>query len=109
MAVYPTFNRGMVVQLPFTRQWRFLTSKQDMDSGIRYSFPERSTPLHAWVISYSALDDTETATLVTFFSSMGGQYGTFTFTDPQDATAYPKCRFGMEDLAVNRLAHNQNA
>jgi hypothetical protein len=103
VAVYPT-----IVQRPFTRVLRFFTSKIDLENGLRYAYPLRTVPIASWQISYSALNDTEIATLGSFFLA-NGRYGTFTFTDPEDASVHPSCRFGMDDLVIRHLGPRQNA
>ena len=44
----------------------------------------------------------------TFWDSMKGQYGEFSFTDPATAVTTPKCRFDMEQLDVRYVGPNEN-
>lgn len=108
-AVYPTINGGVVTQRPFTRRKTFLTTRNDVPTGKRYAWYERGNPLASWVCDYSAITGLELIALCDFFVSMGGQYGEFTFTDPEDATVHTKCRFAQDDFSARYIGPNHAA
>jgi hypothetical protein len=108
MADYPTFDGGMVVQLPSSRVTRFETIRTDGDGGTRLTEYLYSTPVHVWNLEYPALTDSEAGTLKTFFLARGGRYEEFTFTDPWTTDVHTKCRFGMDELAIRQIAKNYN-
>lgn len=80
----------MTAQRPYTAGRGYKTVSNDLPSGYRYSYAWRGTglsgqplgPLGRWEIPYSVLTDAEAATLESFFVSMQGRYGQFTFLDP---------------------------
>ena len=108
-AVYPTLASGFRAQLPYTQLRRFSTMKQDVGSGVRYSyswwgggltgFPTGS--LMGWELQYPALSDADLSTLETFFRGMNGRWNQFSFTDPQDSVAHTKCRFDVDEMVIN--------
>ena len=73
---------GVTVQRPCQVTQAALTSYEDQPTGRRYARSWRANPLGRWVLNYPHLTDAELATLRTFFDSMGGRYGEFTFLDP---------------------------
>lgn len=90
MNYYPQLLNGMIAQKPYTPGKEYKTVSNDLPSGYRYSYAWRgagltgqpSGPLGRWEIPYSTLTDAEAATLESFFVSMQGRYGQFTFLDP---------------------------
>ena len=51
-----------------------------------------------WLINLRLLNESEIAALEAFFSGMGGEYSTFTFTDPISGMSVPNCRIGAPEL-----------
>jgi hypothetical protein len=106
-AVYPTIDGGVITQIPYTAARRYLTTRVDMPSGLRYSRHERDNPLLAWTCSYPAARNTEAGTLMNFFTSMGGKWRAFTFTDPQTEVEYT-ARFSQDEFSRRFVGFNQN-
>lgn len=103
-AVYPTINGGVRTQRPFTRTARYRTSRNDMESGLRYAYSHRDDPLWSWTNSYPVITPTEAGTLLNFFVAMGGKYNTFSFTDPEDLSVHSNCRFGQDSITIQYVS-----
>lgn len=73
----------VVTQYPFDSIPSYLTTRNEMtDSGLRYKYSWRSTPLYAWNLRYNGITDTEVGTFMNFYIACLGQLKTFSFTDP---------------------------
>jgi hypothetical protein len=103
-ATYPTINGGVITQLPANTSLRYLTTRNDMASGLRFTRTERDNPLRAWMCSYPVITSTEAATLVDFFTSMGGRRDSFTFEDPNTGTDYT-ARFAQDEFRWQFVGH----
>lgn len=80
---FPQLNSaGMIVQRPYISEQLALTSMSDHPLGYQHSRSNRTNPISRWQLAYSSLTDAEASALETFFDSMGGRYGEFTFLDP---------------------------
>jgi len=64
--------------------------------GSEQRFAHYGSPLRRWTIRMDLLDEGELAALEQFFVAQGGQYGTFSFTDPFDGTVCPSCSFDTD-------------
>lgn len=95
---YPSINGGVIVQFPFASGPAYLTTRNDMYSGLRYAHYWRSSPLFKWTLRYPNITDAECSTLFDFYASMMGQFQQFSFTDPETNVTHSKCRFGMASL-----------
>ena len=83
MPYFPQINsRGIMVQRPYSTTLEDWTTSEDQPSGPRFGYLRRSNPLGRWDLQYPSITDAETAVLETFFDSMQGKYGVFTFLDP---------------------------
>jgi len=51
-----------------------------------------------WAINLRLLNESEIASLESFFRSMEGEYSTFTFPDPITGVGVPNCRVGSPEL-----------
>jgi hypothetical protein len=114
-AQFPVFDVGVSAQRPHQQIRRFLTSKVDQPTGVRYSwawygegltdFPDGA--LEAWELTL-LLSDVNLVTLETFFQAMEGRMWPFTFLDPDSEMEYPNCRFGIDALVINHAGVNNN-
>src|SRR5678815_3603321 len=105
---FPSFDVGLVAQRPYTQIRRFYTLKNDNPSGERYAyslfggglagFPTGA--LLGWTLEFPELSDANLLTLETFFRGKSGRYGSFNFTDPDNATRAANCRFGNDVLEI---------
>lgn len=100
---YPTLQGGMVVQVPFGTAPSFKTLKNNLDSGKQISYYAWSSPLNKWSVIYSAITNTELASIVGAYLGAGGSVNSFTFTDPNTSTAHPNCYFGADGLEITRI------
>jgi hypothetical protein len=92
MAFFPQIGSSMILtQLPYSGSQAFQTIVQDAAGGMRWSFPRRANsqlsgymqaPRGRFSINFSLISDAEVATLLTFFRSVRGRWGTFSLLDP---------------------------
>lgn len=94
--VFPALPNGCITQRPFTQNGRYLTTRNDLPSGPRYSYFEWPTAHGLWVVSYPVITVSELTGLLNFFIAMGGRYTMFSFTDPITTVAHPHCRFDQD-------------
>lgn len=110
MATFPVLSDGVCrVHLPYTQRKEYLTAGVDAETGWRYAYSWRATPLMRWVIEYSNLGDSDMATLRDFFIARYGRYDEFEFTDPETTTNHTRCHFGMDTLDIRHIGANQHA
>jgi hypothetical protein len=95
---FPTIGSAAITQLPYTAVTEFLTTRNDLAGGIRYAYYERATPLSGWTCTYSAITPAELGTILTFFISMRGRFGSFSFTDIDSAIKYENCRLAQDSI-----------
>lgn len=98
-AVYPQLSGGVIVQAPYTTARRFQTLRNDMASGKRYAFANRTTPLYSFTIQYGLITESELNTILAFFRWARGCWKAFSFTDPNSGTTFTNCRFGADQLS----------
>lgn len=91
MSEFPRLKTGAVAQYPIAREVRYLTQVFDFVDGGEQRFRDYDSALRTWTVQLTALDEEELDAIERFFLSEQGGYGTFTFTDPWDATDYDGC------------------
>ena len=84
VACFPQLPIGTIAQFPISRQWSRRTQVNTMQSGATVVMPSTDPPRVSWRLSYTGLSDAEWSSLASFFKSVYGSYGTFTFIDPTD-------------------------
>jgi hypothetical protein len=99
-----TFPTTVGHQLPFAAKLQAVTAKVRGAAGQEYAYYHDANPLHSWELQYAVLTAAEVTTLRTFFDTMGGGWDSFTFTDPDTAVAYTKCRFSDEGFDLTYSA-----
>lgn len=88
---FPQLNSaGVLTQRPYSAGMAFQTSVVDMPCGKRHAwswrgagltgFPTRA--LGRWTLNYAAITPAELSILLSFFASMRGRWGQFTYLDP---------------------------
>ena len=100
MSTFPRLKTNAVQQYPARRTMEFSTSILRFLDGTEQRFREYSSPLRSWSIDLKLLDDTEMTTLESFFVAQGGQYGSFSFTDPWDQATYANCTIENPELTL---------
>lgn len=100
MSTFPRLKTNAVQQYPARRAMQFSTSILRFIDGTEQRFREYPSPLRSWSIDLRLLDDAEMTTLEHFFIAQGGQYGSFTFTDPWNQTTYPNCTIENPELVL---------
>ncbi len=114
---FPALANGAHCEFPYTQIRRFAVLLNDNPIGPRYSwtwyagslsgFPTGA--LWGWTLGFPLVTDADLATLETFFRAQWGSWGTFTFTDPDDTSSHPKCRFASDVMEITHRDINQNS
>ena len=68
--------------------------------GSEQRFREFASPARRWEVRLDLLDEGELAALEDFLAGHQGQVGTFSFTDPWDATTYADCSLEADSLPL---------
>lgn len=112
---FPVFDVGLSAQRPYKQIRRFLTSLVDQPTGIRYAwawygegltgFPDAA--LMAWELTL-LLSDFNLAIIETYFRGKEGRMWPFSFTDPDDSSVHPNCRFGSDKLDIQHAGVNNS-
>ena len=76
-----------VRQTPLVAFECFETVRNDMPSGLRYSYANRGTALRKYTLNFPWIDETELGTVMTHFVNAGGRWKSFSFTDPNDLSS----------------------
>lgn len=88
---FPQINGNMIItQLPYATSQSFESVAQDVETGMRYSFPRRGAglegypdgPLGKFGVNFPNVTDAEVDTLLAFFRDRRGKFGGFRFLDP---------------------------
>ena len=108
---WPVFPGTSVTftQLPFTSKPAFLTTRNDLPTGARYAWAERSSVLGAWICDYSVITISELGTLLNAFIALAGKYNSFSFTDPNDNSVHAHCRLDTDTFQAKYLGAGQCA
>lgn len=100
MSTFPRLKTNAVQQYPARRALEFSTSILRFVDGTEQRFREYPSLLRSWSIDLKLLDEAEMTKLENFFVTQGGQYGSFSFTDPWDQATYPNCTLQDPDLLL---------
>ncbi len=101
MAAFPILKTGAVAQYPAVRGNVYSTSVLRFVDGNEQRFRNAGSALRRWQIRLDLLDDGELAEVELFFTTAGGQIGTFSFTDPWDNTEYPSCSLEQDEFRAD--------
>ena len=99
MAAFPKLTTGAVAQYPSGRRSSFSTCVTRFVDGTEQRFRELKAPVRRWAIRLSQLSPYEMGAIEELFSSMHGQFGSFTFIDPIDGVEYGDCSFDAERVS----------
>ena len=97
---FPTFSYGTTTQLPFDQGHVWNTQFKLSDSGRKLTYAFWSAQLQQWKVNYPNMVDADVPTLIQHFVWAQGRYQQFTFTDPEDSTAYTKAHYASDDLVI---------
>ncbi len=98
MSDFPALKTGAVIQYPADHVTSFSTQVIQFVDGTEQRFRDFGSPLRRWVIRYDQLDEREITALRGFFRAQRGAAGTFSFTDPWDATEYASCSLENDEM-----------
>lgn len=79
------------MQYPAANDALYSTGIVKFVDGTEQRYRDYKAPLRRWVIRLDLLDEAELSSLEDFFMDRDGQFGSFAFIDPRDATEYPDC------------------
>lgn len=109
MATFPTLTTGAVVQYPLGGIFQSGTEVIRFLDGLDQRCLTMSGSLRKWTIKLNQLNDQEIATLEQFFINVEGNYGTFSFTDPDSGVIFPTCRFQTSSLVTTYQGPGEGA
>ena len=122
-AAFPTLASGAGCMLPYQQVRRFAVLLNDNPIGMRYAytwfgaglagFPpahgDGTFSLRGWELNYPNLTDADLTTIEGHFRNQWGRWSQFSFTDPDDSTVYPKCRYDDDVLQIVNNGPNLNS
>jgi hypothetical protein len=108
MATFPALKTGAVAQYPATKALSFKNQIVRFVDGNEQRYRDAAGPLHRWTVRLDQLDETELSALEAFFLSDQGTFASFVFVDPWDATSYPNCSIGTDQLQLTSLEELRN-
>lgn len=91
MPTFPQINANMIItQLPYAETMAYETIIQEVETGMRYTFPKRASglddfptePLGKFAVNFPSITDNEADALQSFFRARRGRYGKFRFLNP---------------------------
>jgi Conserved hypothetical protein 2217 (DUF2460) len=108
MATFPPLKTGAVAQYPAVKMVRYQNQILRFVDGTEQRYRDSAGPLHRWIIRLDKLDETEMASIETFFLSNQGSFASFAFVDPWDGTSYPNCSVGSDGMQMTSVEELQN-
>ncbi len=106
---FPALASGAASQLPFSQGHRWATEEKTVDSGSKYTYAFWSAQLQQWQLGFTSISDADLAAIMQHFVWAQGRYRAFTFTDPEDSTAYTKAHYASDDLVITYNGPNQTS
>jgi hypothetical protein len=97
-AKFPRLKTNAVMQYPASRAFRFNNTMLRFLDGTQQCYREGKDALRSWPIRLDLLDETELASLQTFFLMNQGRFGSFSFVDPWDDAEYPDCSLDQDSF-----------
>jgi hypothetical protein len=97
--VFPTFNNGVVTQLPYAETAPiYYVTQSYMPCGFTYPMVWNQTqPQMRFDVRFDCMQQTEQQALEAFWESVEGQLGYFSFTD-DNGVIHSQCRFDQPSL-----------
>jgi hypothetical protein len=95
------------MQYPAEKRLVFSTRVMKFLDGSEQRFREYERVVRRWVISLDLLDGREWFEMESFFLSMQGRAGTFTFTDPWDGVEYANCSLEEDRVRISLLGEER--
>jgi hypothetical protein len=100
MADFPVLRTGAVAQYPSDRVVERTSTTVRFVDGAEQRWRETGSGGLRWVLRFSALDDSEAATLASFFEAQGGRAGHFSIEDPWTGKLHDDCSFDQDTLSL---------
>jgi hypothetical protein len=89
----PPLRTGAIAQYPLERSLAIAVEPVEFLNFTRQVYRDLGAAKRRWVIRLDLLDEGEIARLKEFFEQQKGRWGTFSFTDPWDASFHATCSF----------------
>jgi hypothetical protein len=113
---FPTLANGSMGILPYSQKQRFQSIIQKLETGPAHAYAEfggglagyPTGPLMGWEFKAKNMSDADLATVTAHFIANYGRGYSFQFTD-EDAVAYTKVHYAMDDLAVTYRGPNSSS
>lgn len=103
---FPFINvNNIITQLPYTEQEEWVVAHAEMENGMSFTRAQHTTRLRRFVVNYPLIQRDEVTVLETFFNSVRGRLGYFTFKD-DDGTTWNNCRFDQDDFTPKHAQVN---
>ena len=107
MATFPQINALHVVhQLPYKETYGWVTTEVAMECGKVFTRSENDSEMLRMTDTCPVITQAEVAVLESFFESMGGRLGEFTWTD-DNGNAHNLTRFDMDSIDVTHVGPGQ--
>jgi len=100
MADFPQLKTSAVAQYPARRSVRYRNEVVRFVDGAEQRYRDSAGPLHEWEIRLELLDESELASLESFFALQQGAFGTFRFTDPWSGQVYENCSLAADAIEM---------
>ena len=107
MSAFPKLTTSAVMQYPAEKRTVCSTRVLRFLDGSEQRFREYERPVRRWVIRLDLLKTREWSELESFFVSMQGRAGTFTFPDPWDGTEYADCSLEEDRIRISLLGEER--
>ena len=100
MADFPVLRTGAVAQYPSDHVIERASTTVRFVDGAEQRWRETGNGGLRWVLRFRALDESEAATLASFFEAQGGRAGHFSFADPRTGELHDDCSFDQDTLSL---------
>jgi hypothetical protein len=107
MSTFPKLKTSAVMQYPAEKKLVCSTRVLQLLDGSEQRFREYERPIRRWIIRLNLLESQEWSELESFFLSMQGRAGSFTFTDPWDGTTYANCSLEEDRVRIDLLGEER--
>ena len=94
---FPRLKTNAVMQYPATCELEYKHPVLRFVDGSQQCYRDAGV-MRCWHIRLDLLDELEIYRLQAFFLTNEGRYGSFSFVDPWDGTAYPDCSLDQDSF-----------
>lgn len=109
MPSFPKLRSGAVAQYGSANVFEFRTQVHRFLDGSEQTHRWRANAGRRWVIQAQRLDESELASVETFFAEMQGAAGQFDFEDPLTGDVVGNCSFDTDQLVLRSAGVQQGS